>query len=185
MKLLMILIGVVLMLAGLALAGAGVLWSGPDAAMTGPFSAEPLVRGNIVPAVAPFVEGLLPLIPHEAREFLFFPQYGLLPLFGVAGLLVFLSGGLMLRNLPKASSRAVVRKNKEQVKSEVLKREAEKKKAQAEGAPVAAAGGVYRQYHRYTWGAAFEGASFIQCQQGGADYADQGAGQGIGACGSC
>ena len=142
MKLLMILVGVVMMLAGLALAGVGVLWSGPDGALTGPFSYEPLVRDNIIPRAAPVVDGLIPLIPQEAREFMFFTQYGLLPIFGVIGLLVFLFGGLLLRNLPKSSSRAVVRKNKAQVKSEVLKREAEKKKAQeAAGAPAAAAGG--------------------------------------------
>lgn len=139
MKLLMILIGIVLMLAGLALAGVGVLWNGPDGAMTGPYSSHPFVRGNIVPSVRPVVDGLVPLIPQGAREFLFFTEHGLLPLFGILGLLVFLSGGLILRNLPEQSSRAVVRKNKDKVKSEVLKREAEKQKAQAEGRPAAAA----------------------------------------------
>ena len=139
MKPLMILVGVVLMLAGLALVGAGALWSGPQGALTGPLSAEPFVRANIVPSLAPVVEGLVPLLPQGVRDFAFFAEYGMLPLLGALGLLVFLFGGLILRNLPQSASRAVVRKNKEQVKSEVMKREAEKQQARP-AQPAAAAG---------------------------------------------
>ena len=132
MKPLLILVGLVLMLAGLALLGVGALWSGPDGALSGPFSSEPFVRGGVAPAVSPILKEFAALMPREALDFVFFGEFGFLTSVGVLGILAFLFGGVMLRNLPKgAPSRAVIRKNKNVVKGEVKKREEAKKAAQA------------------------------------------------------
>ena len=130
MKPLLILVGLILMLAGLALLGVGALWSGPDGALSGPFSSEPFVRGEIAPAVSPILREISALLPREALDFAFFGEFGYLTTVGVAGLLIFFCGGLILRNLPKSSARAVIRKNRDVVKGEVKKREEAKKAAQ-------------------------------------------------------
>ena len=130
MKPLLILVGLILMLAGLALLGIGALWSGPDGALSGPFSSEPFVRGDIAPAVSPILREISALLPREALDFAFFGEFGYLTTVGVAGILIFFCGGLILRNLPKSSARAVIRKNRDVVKGEVKKREAAKKAAQ-------------------------------------------------------
>ena len=147
MKAVLILFGLLLMATGLALLGVGALWSGPDGALAGPFSGEPFVQTQIAPLVSPILRDIISLVPQGAREFVFFNQFGYLTTVGVVGILVFLLGGLQLRNLPKAGpTRAVIRKSKEKVQSEVKKREEAKKAAAAAGAtapagaaPVAAA----------------------------------------------
>ena len=140
MKAVLILFGLLLMAAGLALLGVGALWSGPDGALSGPFSGEPFVQGQIAPLVSPVLREIISLVPQGAREFVLFNQFGYLTTVGVVGILVFLLGGLQLRNLPKAGpTRAVIRKSKEKVQSEVKRREEAKKAAADAGIPTPAA----------------------------------------------
>ena len=140
MKAVLILFGLLLMAAGLALLGVGALWSGPDGALSGPFSGEPFVQGQIAPIVSPVLREIISLVPQGAREFVLFNQFGYLTTVGVVGILVFLLGGLQLRNLPKAGpTRAVIRKSKEKVQSEVKRREEAKKAAADAGIPTPAA----------------------------------------------
>ena len=130
MKPILILVGIVMMLAGLAMAGVGVLWSGAEGELSGPFSTSEFVRQTIAPAVSPILGTITSIIPRGILDFAFYGQFGFLPTIGAVGVLIFLSGGLVLRNLPKASSRAVIRKSKDKVKSEVM--QAQKSAAEAD-----------------------------------------------------
>ena len=144
MKIVFILAGILLMLVGLVLVGVGALWSGPDGALAGPLSGEQFVRLHILPMVEPIVRDFIAFTSQEVLDFVFFGQYGLLTTVGVLGILVFLSGGAMVRNPPKGGpSRAVIRKDKNKVKGEVQRREAAKKaaaEAAGKAAPAAAGG---------------------------------------------